>query len=156
MWSGPEAATSLRPPPDTGLFDDVDGELELLDELLQAASPAAATLAIAMTAIRWERRVMSKLLLAWRWAQAYPWSPSVSTRIVGGCLPRGRKRSGAFMQPQSGCDHRNHSVTIASHARKTAGMPSTGHAVSGGPERARLALERVAHRPELGLCLRQF
>src|ERR1700683_5697085 len=132
MWSGPEAATSLRPPPDTGLFDDVDGDMELLDELLQAASPSAATLAIAMTAIRWERRVMSKLLLAWRWAQAYPWSPSVSTRIVGGCLPRGRKRSGAFMQPQSGCDHRTHSVTIALHARKTATMPPSGHAASEG------------------------
>src|SRR5580692_33480 len=104
MWSGPEAATSLRTPPATGLLDGVDEVLELLDELLQAASPAAARLAIAMTAIRWERRVMSRLLLAWRWAQAYPWSPSVSTRIAGPCLPRRRKRSGAFMQPQSGCD----------------------------------------------------
>ena len=65
MWSGPEAATSLSVPPRTGLLADPPVELSLLDELLQAASPAAARLAIAMTAIRWERRVMSRLLLAW-------------------------------------------------------------------------------------------
>jgi hypothetical protein len=45
----------------------VDPEDELLlDELLQAASPAAARPAIAVTAIRWERRVMSGLLRTWR------------------------------------------------------------------------------------------
>src|SRR5437016_856169 len=91
MWSGPDAATSLRVPPVTGLPPDglPVPPLLLLDELLQAASPAAARLAIAMTAIRWERRVMSRLLLAWhRRAQAYPWSPSVSTRIAGALSTR--------------------------------------------------------------------
>src|ERR1700691_2154926 len=113
MWSGPEAATSRSVPPETGVFADAELLLLLLllDELLQAASPAAARLAIAMTAIRWERRVMSRLLLAWHRAQAYPWSPSVSTRNAGPCLPRSGKRSRAFMQPQSACDHRHHSVT---------------------------------------------
>src|SRR4029077_1206687 len=106
------AATSRSVPPVTGLLA-VLGPLELFDELLQAASPAAARLAIAMTAIRWERRVMSRLLLAWHEAQAYPWSPYVGTRIARPCLPRDWKRSRAFMQPQSACDHRNHSVTIA-------------------------------------------
>src|SRR5258708_10953477 len=112
MWSGPAAAPSRSVPPGTGLLAGA-APLELLDELLQAASPAAARLAIAMTAIRWERRVMSRLLLAWHGAQAYPWSPYVGTRIAWPCLPGDGKRSRAFMQPQSRCDHRNHSVTIA-------------------------------------------
>jgi hypothetical protein len=43
----------------------------LFEELLQAASPAAAEQDIAFTASRWERRFMSGLLLTWPVAQAY-------------------------------------------------------------------------------------
>src|SRR5580704_4291127 len=109
MWSGPAVATIRSVP--SGLVGGLLAELLALppdDELAafpHAASPTAASTATARAATRVGIGVMSGLLRACRRAQEGEWSPFVSTRTAGHCLPASTKRSKAFTEPQPHRDH---------------------------------------------------